>query len=659
MGEPAVNWFPEEVDVIRPPEEIPVSGWAAANRVLGAHSAIKGPYNPDLVPVLVPVMDACQSWDVDEIVFMKPAQIGGTDSFLNVVGYYSDQDPSPIMVILADENTAKYVSTKKIKPMFRDSLQLRRLYNPTKFGLFEVDLPNGGYICMAWASSEAMLATRAMRIVIFDEVDKPGYYISSREGDAISLGRERTNTYPQGFFKHLILSTPTDEDGNITRELGSCDIVYDFHVPCPHCGQWQPLRWSAEYLYGFEDGTYRAGDGSMHRFGGVTWEGGREATQKQILETAAYVCGECGALWTTQQKNNAVTKGRMIPRSEPTGYERKIGFHTNRIYSLFDGGRLEKLVADWVGIWRLEGEKRTRALQGFVNSTLAEPWRLVTVSSTEKQILKARCDLPMQMVPAAAVALTCGVDVQKAGFWFCVRAWARDYVSWLVHYGYLGTWDEVGELLFETAYPVQDSGRSVRIWRAGIDTGGGAQDTGMSMTEETYWWLRKNGMGRGAAVWGTKGSSRPLAGKVHVGKALDKTPSGKPIPGGLQLIILDTDKIKDMFFYRLQQAIEGGEQAAYLNADVDEKYARQILAEEKRRDPKKGVETWVQVRRDNHLLDAECLCHIVADPEWIGGGVNLLRPRSEKPSAPARAQSAGSSFVNRYGGGGRGGWIGR
>ena len=200
MGEAAVtvNWFPEEVDVIRPPEEIPVSGWAAANRVLGAHSAIKGPYNPDLVPVLVPVMDACQSWDVDEIVFMKPAQIGGTDSFLNVVGYYSDQDPSPIMVILADENTAKYVSTKKIKPMFRDSLQLRRLYNPTKFGLFEVDLPNGGYICMAWASpictsgSRMCLAHRKCRRTM------------GRPRNPKSMGRKKT-----GWFSSPSLAVPT------------------------------------------------------------------------------------------------------------------------------------------------------------------------------------------------------------------------------------------------------------------------------------------------------------------------------------------------------------------------------------------------------------------------------------------------------------------
>lgn len=39
----------------------------------------------------------------------------------------------------------------------------------------------------------------------------------------------------------------------------------------------------------------------------------------------------------------------------------------------------------------------------------------------------------------------------------------------------------------------------------------------------------------------------------------------------------------------------------------------------------------MKIRNDNHLLDAECLAHIVVDPEWPGGGLNLVRsnPRPE------------------------------
>ena len=65
------------------------------------------------------------------------------------------------------------------------------------------------------------------------------------------------------------------------------------------------------------------------------------------------------------------------------------------------------------------------------------------------------------------------------------------------------------------------------------------------MTEQAYFWLRKNGIGRGARVWGTKGSARPLAGKIHVGKPFDRIPSAKTLAGGLQIILLDTSELKE------------------------------------------------------------------------------------------------------------------
>ncbi|MCK9265204.1 MAG: phage terminase large subunit family protein, partial [Deltaproteobacteria bacterium] len=68
---------------------------------------------------------------------------------------------------------------------------------------------------------------------------------------------------------------------------------------------------------------------------------------------------------------------------------------------------------------------------------------------------------------------------------------------------------------------------------------------------------------------------------------------------------------------------------AYLHSGVDHVYVAQILAEEKRRN-RKGLEEWVQVKRDNHLLDCECMAMACADPEWPGGGVHLVRGRSKR-----------------------------
>jgi phage terminase large subunit GpA-like protein len=310
----------------------------------------------------------------------------------------------------------------------------------------------------------------------------------------------------------------------------------------------------------------------------------------------------------------------------------KIGFHVPSWLSRFVS--LAKVMASF-----RRGLADRDALKDFLNKHAAEPWRVLVRESSADELLQGRGVLPRQVVPQEAVGITCGIDVQKYGFWFVVRAWANDFSSWLIDYGHLATWEDVETLLFDTRWPVDASGRTAGIWRAAVDTGGGEQDGSVSMTEETYFWLRRNGSGRGCRVWGTKGASRLLAGKLSVGKPLDKAPSGKPIQGGLQIVSLNTDALKDTVTYRLEQARSGGAMPAWLHQDTGDDYARQILAEAKQVDDK-GVECWVQLRKDNHLLDCEVMCHALADPEWPGGGVNLLRPAGT-PAPGRRVRSSG------------------
>jgi phage terminase large subunit GpA-like protein len=612
-----------------PPEELAISAWAEKYRVLRPPAEEQGPLRLQRTPYLRPLMDAFDDPTIETVVFCKSAQIAGTEAMLSVIGKYAHDGGNPIMLVLADEDTAIYISEKRVQTMFRSSEALAALIIEERMNQKEITLANESYICLAWASSVAKLASRPIRIVIFDEVDKPGYYITTKEADAISLGIERT----ESFFNRKIgiLSTPTVEEGNIWRELSSCDIIYDWHVPCPACGQFQPLRWSLKYCSEFEEGAYRGVDDKRHPLGQVIWEGGQDATPEQI-EAAGYQCGTCQALWTTIEKNRAVENGQPVARMTPSLHPRKVGYHINRLYSLLGkSGDIPKLVADWI-IAVKSGD--LRKLQGFINSTLAEPWRHVVSTSSESAILKAKVDtLLPQTVPQQAVCLTAGVDVQKYGFWFVIRAWAADYTNWLVHYGQLATWDDVEELLFNTLYPIAGNGdkhageepKGKRIWRAAIDTGGGEGfEEGLSMTEETEIWIREHLLAGGCRIWGTKGASRPLAGMLSLGIARDKTPSGKPLPGGLQIISLNTDKLKDMFHYRLQQAIEGNPGGAYLHAATEKTYVAHILAEEKRVDRKTGAETWVRIKRRNDLLDCECMAAACVDPEWPGGGLNLL-----------------------------------
>jgi phage terminase large subunit GpA-like protein len=112
------------------------------------------------------------------------------------------------------------------------------------------------------------------------------------------------------------------------------------------------------------------------------------------------------------------------------------------------------------------------------------------------------------------------------------------------------------------------------------------------------------------------------------------TPSGKSLPNWFRIIQINTDAMKEHVYYGLQQAIDQGPNALYLHKDTGVDYFRQITAEEQRMN-RAGQKEWVVIRKDNHLLDAEVLAVSLAQPQWVGGGVNLFRGRVNSPGLVA------------------------
>jgi phage terminase large subunit GpA-like protein len=584
-----------------PPEGLSVSKWAEKHRVLVPETSSEpGPWRNYRTPYLTAIMDAFSNPYIEKIVFNKGSQIGGTEVLFNMLGYAIHQDPAPALYIMPTLELAKYASRSRIQPMVNASPALTSLKpaNEDDFTTFSMLFP-GMVLTLAGANSPASLASRPCRYVFLDEVNKFPRF-TGNEADPISLATERQKTFWNK--KTVIISTPTEEDGPITRELSMCDVVFDFWVPCPHCGEMQVLKF-------------------------VQFKWPKELDRKdplyasKVRESAWYECERCSEIVNDLHRPGMIQGGEWKPKQAIKTQPRSVGFSLPSFYSpwLTWGDIAEAFV---------KSQDYPEKLMNVINSWFAEPWVQRIRTSTDSEILKARAEeLEPQTVPEEAVALTCGIDCQKYGFWFVVRAWATDMTSWMIHYGQLATWEDLEELLFDTEYP--GNGRPHRIWRAAIDTGGGDVDDGMTMTEAAYWWIRANGVGRSCRVWGTKGSSHPLSGKLHVGKALDKTPSGKVLPGGLQLVMIDTDQMKDAYHYRLKQAIDHLPQASYLHRSVGLDYVSHILSEEKRKD-RRGREEWVQIRKDNHLFDCELLAMACAEPEWPGGGVNLIRRATPK-----------------------------
>lgn len=635
-----------------PPYRGSIIDFIESRRILPPGSAVPGPKKISKTPALRELYNWFQCPSIREMVIRKPAQFGVTDFIVDLIVWIAENDPAPVGLFFSDERTCRKIMKTRIKPALESLgiITVKAANKAQELTSYECSLPNGFSLVVSWGSSVAATASLPFKYLFVDELDKPGYSLSKDEGGVMGRLRDRTETYPD--HKIIWFSTPTVPTGRISEAFDGCEEIYDYCVTCPECGVEQPLEW------GYDP---QQKDQESDRKSGVTWSFGRKATKAEIRSTARYKCCGCGCLWDTKIKNRLVVFGRYLPRgsASPDGKPERIGVQLNRLASLFPGGRIDKLVTSFLDSLKSGPDE----LQNFINSTLGLPFEIKHIVKNEvSDVEAAQVDgLNFWDPPEASVALIISVDVQKEGFWYLIRAWDRDMTSWLIGCGFAPTEQELDELIFEKLYE-KSSGQAVPVWRAGIDTGGGLHSSGESSTEYVYDWFIRHRL-QGVNLYLLKGSNRVLPGKLKIGSPLEKLPSGFKVPPGvlLQIVELDTVKLKDEFFWRLEKARNGETGGAYLPRNLSADYIRHITSEEKVVDKEtKRVEYRLKGKRANHLLDCEMMQLALAGPEMVGG-VRLLMttpgmPRKKREQAPnqvRKIQLQGSPWVKKK----TGGWL--
>lgn len=601
-----VNWTLRERQALAPPPDLTVSEWADKNRVLLPKTSREpGPWHTSRTPYLRAIMDSYNDPDVRHIVLQFGTQLGKSEGMiLNILGYIISEDPYSTMLVYPSADDARSISRGRIQPMVDSSPCLReeKPFSDDAFQLSEMHFP-GMILYVVGSNSPTPLSQKPCRNVLRDEINKyPLTVASGRDADPLSLSEERAKAF-WDIRKIIDVSSPTVEEGNISRQLKTCHCVYFYHVPCPFCLKLQRLD-----------------------FRQVKFENDRDLDRTERVqlakESATYECQHCHKEiddsyreWMLSEANGA----KWISDTEPTRPPEKIGFVLSSLYSpwLRWGDITEKFLEA-----HLSGDHNK--LMNFKNAWLAETWIDRVKPKEEADILSHRSDLPPLIVPKGAIALTAGIDTGQGGFWYVVRAWARDLTSWLVDYGFLMTWEDVHTLIFENVYQVEGQVEGFfRIIRAGVDIGGTVGEDGVTATEEAYQWLRAHGQ---RTAFGVKGMSRPMGKRLKL-SVIDTMPgrTRRPIRGGLVLWHIDTAQFKDILHWRLQVK-PGDPQAFYLNSETGSDYVKHILAEEKRRN-KQGWFEWVQVATANHLLDCEVYASAMADSECWGGIQVFPKPR--------------------------------
>lgn len=587
------------LSVIAPPKRLTVSEWADSERVLSPEaSAESGRWNTSRAEYQRGIMDAFTDPKIETIVWLSSAQVGKTELLLNVIGYFIDKDPSTILLLQPTLEMAQTFSKDRLAPMIRDTPSITEKVKDSKSKESGNTILHktftGGQITMAGANSPASLASRPIRVVLCDEVDR--YPASAgAEGDPINLAFKRTTTFWNK--KKVLVSTPTVKGvSRIERAFEESD-QRRFYVPCPDCNESQVLKWS-----------------------NVTWEDGKP-------ETARYNCDHCGSLWSDAQRWSVIKKGAWVAESESRGVA---GFALNEIYSSWV--KLEDMAQNFI-----EAKKSPHTLKTFINTSLGETWE-DEGDQIEDNVLLEQCE-DYSQIPKEALVLTCGVDVQDDRLEGEIKAWGVGEESWGIkpfriegRPSQKQVWDDLDNIIF--ANYKREDGVILKVNCTCVDSGG-------HFTNDVYKYCKARELRRVFAIKGSSVAGKPIISRPSTSNKL-KT----------KLFIVGTDTAKELIYSRLQIE-EFGDGFMHFNKNFDEEYFKQLTAEKITTQYSKGFakRVWVKTRPRNEALDITVYnlsALAILNPNFEKIKTNQNKPKEEKQTnKPIRRKSRGG-FVNGW-----------
>lgn len=549
-----------------PPPRMTLSEWADEYRILTAEATAEpGHWRTKRVPYLREPMDVISDRRVDTVVIMASSQVGKTEVLLNLIGRHIHLDPAPMMLIEPTLDMARAVSTDRIAPMIQAMPVLHERVAPARSRssantVLRKGFP-GGHLTLAGSNSPASLASRPIRILLGDEVDRwpdsagrRSDRISGSEGDPLTLAVKRTTTFRRR--KIIIVSSPTIKGASRIEDWFEISDKRRLHVPCPRCDERFVLRWEH-----------------------VRWE-------NHDPSTAHLVCPNCTGRIEDFERPGMIARGIWIPEARFNGVA---GFHVWEMYAPW------RSLKDQVHAFltaRTSLEKR----QAWTNTALGETWE-VPGEKIEAAALLVRRETYEADVPAGVQVLTMGVDTQDDRLEALIVGWGTGEESWIIA---RETWtgdprqpepwadlDEVRNLAWRTA-----DGRTLKIQCTLVDALG-------HRTQAVYRQVIPRQRDRVFAYVGRAGTASGLL--VSPAKVIRPKDGG----GNVMLRTIDVDQTKALIYARLK-LMEPGPEYIHFPATIGENFFNELTAERlitKRN--KFGVPTkvWEQVRERNESLD--------------------------------------------------------
>lgn len=568
------------------PEKVTPDRWAERNIVLAeGTSSVPGQLSLDWCPYLRKPLQDLVNPEVEHIILCWSTQVGKTLGGICGAQYSAAVLKRPVLHVMPTDPMASGINVERYQPIIQASPELMKLVDPRRKKEFTSDQIriNGIWIDFVGARSPGDLASRAKGMLLLDEVDKfPDW--SGDEADPIELATERTRTYwDRKIWK---CSTPTTENKYIWPELLR-STNERFNLPCPHCGEYQPLIWGSK-----EKGR-----------GGLKWpEEVRDGDRIRDERLAWYECRECGGRIDDADKYDMNSRGVWAPKGmqvdkrgriggEPLTTARRSGYHLWAAYSpwVTFSEIVEKFLSCFVN-----GRAIPKKLMNFTNSWRGLPWQETAQELKDAALMSVCLPYHQRQIPDGARYALVTVDVQEEGghryMYFVTRGWGDHGRSWLLDQGRKDSWEEIASVL--NASFKRAKGADLKPWQAGIDCG--------FKTDEVY----SICLATGAIA--IKGS-----GQLSAQQRLQKVDVGGD---EVQRLSINVDYYKD----KLHRLIKDQERW-WLPSDLPREFFDHMVAEQKVQEISKRtgrpVFVWkcVPPGAPNHLFDCEIYQLALAD----------------------------------------------
>lgn len=546
----------------------------------------------ETMPYQKSIMDCMGNDDIREVNIIKSARIGYTKMLVASVAYFAEHKKRNIAIWQPVDDDADSFCKTEIDPMLRDCEVIRKIFpyydKKHKNNTMVLKVFNGSSLHIRGGKAAKNYRRISVDVGIIDELDGFDHDIE-QEGPPRKLAGKRIEgaTFP----KMICGSTPgiKKRDGEvggsqIEDAVQECEHFFKFHIPCPHCNQFQNLE------FGGKDVPY-----------GLKWEHAQPST-------AHYVCKYCrkgfaqddylnrwgkgiyktdNGVWIDEENTFRDSSNNII--EAPL----RVAFHIWTIYSSMTSWSL--IVREF-----LDAKDDQGKLKAFVNTTLGETWDEGETEKLEQAVLYTRREHYQAEVPNEVIVLTAGIDVQDDRFELQVDGWGLGEERWGISYSRLfgdpsraTIWDKLGEKLRRGFKKVDGSIINIKL---------ACQDHGGHYSDEVNKFSARAGKLFLIPIKGSSQYSRPVAMFPR-----------KPNKNGVYLTEVGTDTAKELLYQRLKILNPGpGYWHFPVSDEFDEEYFTQLTNEERVPKYEKGVKRWFWDARSRRNEAWDCSVYSLA-----------------------------------------------